>query len=55
MSKNSGSSSNDTQKNNIITVGEFGEDQYPEGTSISKTNEVDVEQEATENITEMKR
>ena len=55
MSKNSGSSSSDTQKNNIITVGEFGEDQYPEGTSISRANEVDVKYEATENITEMKR
>ena len=42
MSKNSGSSSSDTQKNNIITVGEFGEDQYPESTSVSRANEVDV-------------
>ena len=42
MSKNSGSSSSDTQKNNIITVGELGEDQYPEGTSISRANEIDV-------------
>ncbi len=42
VSKNSGSSSSDNQKNNLITVGELGDDQSPASTSIARVNEVDA-------------